>query len=87
MFLFQSLDYDTFECPIIVEDEKSKPYSYFVTRNICRILSFGCAGIIIAVIGTILDLSIQEIGHYKYSFLSKCILETIFRFKVYLHYN
>uniref|UniRef100_A0A1B6DBP5 Chloride channel protein n=1 Tax=Clastoptera arizonana TaxID=38151 RepID=A0A1B6DBP5_9HEMI len=66
---YESLDYDVTEKQIYLEDEKTKPYSYFVKRDILRPLIFMGAGIIIACIGTFVHVAIQRIGEVKYSYL------------------
>lgn len=63
---FESLDYDTCENSLYLEEERLKGYIYVVKKNLCRWLIFLLIGIFTAFVGIFIDIAITELADIKY---------------------
>lgn len=70
--LFQSLDYDTCENHLLLDEERKKGYPFIVKKSLARWLIFLMIGMITALIACVIDISIEEMSQIKYARLSKC---------------
>lgn len=72
--LFQSLDYDTCENHLLLDEERKEGYKFIIRKSIARWFVFLLIGVCTALIACIIDISIEELSIMKYRSLSKCIL-------------
>jgi len=70
----QSLDYDIPDSTLLVDEERTKGYSYEVKKDIWRWVVFIFIGVCTACIGFLLDFSIDILSTFKYGVLKTCIL-------------
>ncbi|XP_024938725.1 H(+)/Cl(-) exchange transporter 7 [Cephus cinctus] len=76
---YESLDYDTCENYILLDEERRKGYKFVVKKNLARWFIFLLIGICTAVIACFVDISIEELSSVKYSrlkiFMDECVLK------------
>ncbi|XP_020707477.2 H(+)/Cl(-) exchange transporter 7 [Athalia rosae] len=76
---YESLDYDTCENHLLLDEERKKGYKFVVKKNVARWFIFLLIGIITALIACFVDISIEELSKLKYGGLKKyvdqCVLE------------
>lgn len=72
IFVFQSLDYDTCENYLLLDEERKKGSQYLIKKRLARWLVFLLIGVITALIACAIDISIEELSVIKYGALSKC---------------
>lgn len=70
----QSLDYDTCENHLLLDEERKKGYKFIIRKSIARWFVFLLIGVFTALIACVIDISIEELSTLKYRSLSKCIL-------------
>jgi len=70
----QSLDYDTCENHLLLEEERTKGYKFVVKKNLARWLIFLLIGMLTALIACIIDITVEELSHIKFKSLKHCIL-------------
>jgi chloride channel 7 len=71
---YESLDYDTCENYLLLDEERKKGYRFIVRKSIARWYIFLLIGMITAFIACAIDISIEELSQLKYASLSHCIL-------------
>lgn len=70
---YESLDYDTCENHLLLEEERKKGYKFVVKKNVARWFIFLLIGIITALIAAFVDISIEELSNLKYGSLKNCV--------------
>lgn len=79
---FESLDYDVPESTLMKKEEKSKNPEYMIKMNLYRWFIMFIIGVGTAVIAVAINISIEEMADWKYSFiktyLDRCIRENCF---------
>lgn len=68
------MDYDICENHLLLNEERKKGYKFVIKKNIARWFIFLLIGILTAIIGCIVDISIEELSFVKYGGLKMCIL-------------
>lgn len=74
LFFLQSLDYDTCENHLVLEEERNKGYKFLMRKSLARWFIFLLIGMTTALIACAINISIEELSEIKYAALSKCIL-------------
>ncbi|XP_014248835.1 H(+)/Cl(-) exchange transporter 7-like [Cimex lectularius] len=84
---YESLDYDTCENQLLVDEERTRGYTYVVQTDVARWFLFFLIGIFTAGLGVFTDVSIAYLADIKYKvlkyYMDKCLLEQC----VYLTYG
>lgn len=75
----QSLDYDTCENKLVVDEERTRGYPYVIQTDVARWFLFFLIGLFTAAIGVFVDVSIAYLADLKYSILKQCILFFIYQ--------
>lgn len=70
----QSLDYDTCENHLLLDEERKRGYPFIIWKDIARWIIVLLIGVITALIAFIIDICIEEFTKIKYKQLKKCIL-------------
>ena len=70
----QSLDYDTCENHLLLDEERKRGYTFIIWKDIARWIIVLLIGVITALIAFIIDICIEEFTKIKYKQLKKCIL-------------
>lgn len=70
---YESLDYDTCENYLMLEEEKKNGYKFLVRKNIARWFVFLLIGLFTALVACVIDISIEELSHIKYAKLSSYV--------------
>lgn len=70
----QSLDYDTCENHLLLDEERKRGYPFVVWKDIARWFIILLIGIVTALIAFFIDICIEEFSEIKYRELKKCIL-------------
>ncbi|XP_018570923.1 H(+)/Cl(-) exchange transporter 7 [Anoplophora glabripennis] len=83
---YESLDYDTCENHLLLDEERKKGYKFVVRKNISRWFIFLLIGMITALIACVIDISIEELSKIKYASLSKSVDKYITQGKLYVPY-
>ncbi|XP_060522651.1 H(+)/Cl(-) exchange transporter 7 [Cylas formicarius] len=83
---FESLDYDTCENYLLLDEERKKGYKFIVHKNIARWFVFLLIGVCTALIACVVDISIEELSQIKYSHLSKSVDHYVTQGKLYIPY-
>lgn len=73
-YCLQSLDYDTCENKLVVDEERTRGYPYVIQTDVARWFLFFLIGLFTAAIGVFVDVSIAYLADLKYSILKQCIL-------------
>nr|CAH7740092.1 unnamed protein product [Callosobruchus chinensis] len=71
---YESLDYDTCENYLLLDEERKKGYKFIVQKSIARWFVFLLIGMLTAFIACFIDITVEELSRMKYRSLSKCIL-------------
>lgn len=74
IIIFQSLDYDTCENKLLVDEERTRGYPYVIQTDVARWFLFFLIGLFTAAIGVFVDICISHLADLKYKTLKKCIL-------------
>lgn len=69
-----SLDYDTCENHLLLDEERKRGYPFIVWKDIAIWFIVLLIGVITALIAFIIDICIEEFSNIKYKELKKCIL-------------
>ncbi|XP_014217594.1 H(+)/Cl(-) exchange transporter 7 [Copidosoma floridanum] len=70
---YESLDYDTCENNLLLDEERNKGYKFVVKKNLARWFIFLVIGILTALIACFVDISIEELSSRKYGFLKQLV--------------
>lgn len=71
---YESLDYDTCENHLTLDEERKKGYKFLIRKNIARWFIFLIIGMTTALVACAIDISIEQLSELKYGQLSECIL-------------
>ncbi|KAK5640717.1 hypothetical protein RI129_009264 [Pyrocoelia pectoralis] len=83
---YESLDYDTCENHLLLDEERKKGTKYLIKKNLQRWLVFLLIGVCTALIACSIDISIEQLSQVKYATLSKCVDKFIVEGKLYIPY-
>jgi len=67
--LFQSLDYDECENTLVIDEERTKGYSFIRRKDLIRWIIMIGIGILTALIACSIDIAIEEGSAVKFKFL------------------
>ncbi|XP_014260411.1 H(+)/Cl(-) exchange transporter 7 [Cimex lectularius] len=70
---YESLDYDICENRLMLDEERNKGYSYYIKKLFMKWIIFFLIGMLTALIGVCIDISIDIISTYKYSVIKNNI--------------
>ncbi|XP_073982659.1 chloride channel protein 7 [Rhodnius prolixus] len=70
---YESLDYDTCENHLLLEEERKKGYQFFVKKTMARWIIFLFIGVITALIAVCIDISIDKISSLKFKLIKEYI--------------
>lgn len=84
---YESLDYDTCENHLLLDEERKKGYKFIVQKNISRWLIFLLIGMCTALIACVIDISIEELSTIKYASLSKHVDKYVTKGKLFIPYG
>lgn len=84
---YESLDYDTCENHLLLDEERKKGYKFIVRKSISRWFIFLLIGMFTALIACIIDISIEELSTIKYASLSKNVDKYVTQGKLYIPYG
>lgn len=73
-YYLQSLDYDTCENHLLLDEERKRGYPFYVWKDIARWFIILLIGVVTALIAFFIDICIEEFSKIKYRELKKCIL-------------
>ncbi|XP_054281681.1 H(+)/Cl(-) exchange transporter 7-like isoform X2 [Macrosteles quadrilineatus] len=74
---YESLDYDTCENKLLVDEERTRGYPYVIQTDVARWFLFFLIGLFTAAIGVFVDIAIAQIADYKYSYLRSVMNECV----------
>ncbi|XP_044253357.1 H(+)/Cl(-) exchange transporter 7 [Tribolium madens] len=83
---YESLDYDTCENYLFLDEERKKGYRFIVKKNLARWFIFLLIGMVTALIACAIDISIEELSQLKYASLSKSVDEYVTQGKLHIPY-
>ncbi|KAJ8923258.1 hypothetical protein NQ315_001814 [Exocentrus adspersus] len=83
---YESLDYDTCENHLLLDEERKKGYKFIVQKNIARWFTFLLIGMITALIACVIDISIEELSTIKYASLSKSVDKYVTQGRLHIPY-
>ncbi|KAF7265234.1 chloride channel protein 7 isoform X1 [Rhynchophorus ferrugineus] len=83
---YDSLDYDTCENHLLLEEERKKGYKFIVKKNLARWFVFLFIGAATGLLACIIDISIEEISEIKYAKLSKYVDFYVTKGKLFIPY-
>ncbi|CAG9856947.1 unnamed protein product [Phyllotreta striolata] len=83
---YESLDYDTCENHLLLDEERKKGYKYIIRKSISRWLVFLLIGMCTALIACLIDISIEELSVIKYASLSKNVDKYVTQGKLHVPY-
>ncbi|KAG7302799.1 hypothetical protein JYU34_012776 [Plutella xylostella] len=83
---YESLDYDTCENHLLLDEERKRGYPFVVWKGIARWFIFLLIGVITALIAFIIDICIEEFSNIKYSELKKSVDKYVIEDKLYIPY-
>ncbi|XP_077294342.1 chloride channel protein 7 [Arctopsyche grandis] len=83
---YESLDYDTCENHMLLDEERTRGYKFIVQKNLARWLIFLLIGVLTAMIACIIDISIEELCSIKYYGLKKYVDKYVVEDKLYIPY-
>ncbi|XP_039289878.1 H(+)/Cl(-) exchange transporter 7 isoform X2 [Nilaparvata lugens] len=79
---YESLDYDTCENQLLVDEENTRGYPYIIQTDVARWFVFFLIGFLSAGIGVFLDIAISQIADFKYGvlkhYMDECVQEKCF---------
>ncbi|CAG9817829.1 unnamed protein product [Phaedon cochleariae] len=84
---YESLDYDTCENYLLLDEVRKKGYKFIVHKSIARWFVFLLIGMITALIACIIDISIEELSIIKYASLSKSVDKYVVEGKLYIPFG
>ncbi|XP_039293986.1 H(+)/Cl(-) exchange transporter 7 [Nilaparvata lugens] len=68
---FESLDYETCENSLEINEQTSKGYKLVVKKSLARWFIFLAIGVLTAFVGIFIDISIEELSNLKYSIIKR----------------
>ncbi|XP_008197508.2 H(+)/Cl(-) exchange transporter 7 [Tribolium castaneum] len=83
---YESLDYDTCENYLLLDEERKKGYRFIVKKSLARWFIFLLIGVVTALIACAIDISIEELSQLKYASLSKYVDEYVTQGKLHIPY-
>ncbi|XP_045497724.1 H(+)/Cl(-) exchange transporter 7 [Colias croceus] len=83
---YESLDYDTCENHLLLDEERKRGYPYIVKKDIARWFIFLLIGVITALIAFTIDICIEEFSNIKYVQLKKSVDKYVLLDKLYIPY-
>ncbi|XP_030745389.1 H(+)/Cl(-) exchange transporter 7 [Sitophilus oryzae] len=83
---YESLDYDTCENHLLLDEDRKKGYRFIVKKNIARWFIFLLIGMFTALLACIIDILIEELSEIKYAKLSKSVDQYVTQGKLYIPY-
>lgn len=83
---YESLDYDTCENHLLLDEERKKGYKFIVQKNIARWFIFLLIGMITALIACAIDISIELLSEIKYASLSYYVDNYVTQGKLFIPY-
>ncbi|XP_044758557.1 H(+)/Cl(-) exchange transporter 7 [Coccinella septempunctata] len=81
---YESLDYDTCENYLFLDEERKKGFKFVTRKSISRWFIFLLIGIITALIACVIDISIEELSTRKYATLSDSVDKYVIEGKLYI---
>uniref|UniRef100_A0A6P7FEH3 Chloride channel protein n=1 Tax=Diabrotica virgifera virgifera TaxID=50390 RepID=A0A6P7FEH3_DIAVI len=84
---YESLDYDTCENHLLLDEERKKGYKFIVQKSIARWFIFLLIGMCTALIACVIDISIEELSTIKYASLSKSVDKYVTEGELYKPYG
>ncbi|CAH0393157.1 unnamed protein product [Bemisia tabaci] len=70
---FESLDYDICENTLFLDEERKKGYKFIVKKSVARWMIFLLIGVLTALIGVSIDVSISELSKIKFAKLQNSL--------------
>ncbi|XP_017769929.1 PREDICTED: H(+)/Cl(-) exchange transporter 7 [Nicrophorus vespilloides] len=83
---YESLDYDTCENYLLLDEERKKGYKFIVRKITAKWTIFLFIGMITALIACLIDISIDTLCQLKYGFLSDYVDNYVIRGQLYVPY-
>lgn len=83
---YESLDYDTCENHLLLDEERKKGYRFVIKKSLARWFVFLLIGMITALIACAIDISIEQLSEIKYASLSDFVDHYIMEGKLYIPY-
>ncbi|XP_050670779.1 H(+)/Cl(-) exchange transporter 7 isoform X2 [Leptidea sinapis] len=83
---YESLDYDTCENHLLLDEERKRGYTFVVWKDIARWFIVLLIGVITALIAFTIDICIEEFSNIKYKQLKKSVDKYILLDKLYIPY-
>ncbi|XP_063917267.1 H(+)/Cl(-) exchange transporter 7 [Zophobas morio] len=83
---YESLDYDTCENYLLLDEERKKGYRFIIKKNLARWFIFLLIGVITALIACAIDISIEELSQLKYASLSDYVDEYVIEGRLHIPY-
>ncbi|CAH2268989.1 jg16014 [Pararge aegeria aegeria] len=83
---YESLDYDTCENHLLLDEERKRGYAFIVWKDIARWVIVLLIGVITALIAFIIDICIEEFSKIKYKQLKKSVDTYVLLDKLYIPY-
>ncbi|CAH1401842.1 unnamed protein product [Nezara viridula] len=70
---YESLDYEVCENHLFLEEERKTGYSFYIRKNVARWFIFLLIGVCTAILGVIIDITIDVLSHIKYGYIKDYI--------------
>ncbi|XP_022123633.2 H(+)/Cl(-) exchange transporter 7 [Pieris rapae] len=83
---YESLDYDTCENHLLLDEERKRGYPFVVWKDIARWFIVLQIGVITALIAFIIDICIEEFSNIKYEQLKKSVDKYVLLDELYIPY-
>ncbi|CAH0719483.1 unnamed protein product, partial [Brenthis ino] len=83
---YESLDYDTCENHLLLDEERKRGYPFIVKKDTARWLIVLLIGVITALIAFTIDICIEEFSNIKYKQLKKSVDRYVVLDKLYIPY-
>ncbi|CAK1547079.1 unnamed protein product [Leptosia nina] len=83
---YESLDYDTCENHLLLDEERKRGYAFVVWKDMARWFIVLLIGIITALIAFTIDICIEEFSNIKYAQLKKSVDKYVMLDKLYIPY-
>ncbi|KAL1498027.1 hypothetical protein ABEB36_008889 [Hypothenemus hampei] len=83
---YESLDYDTCENYLLLEEERKNGFKFLIRKNIARWFVFLLIGMLTALVACIIDISIEELSTVKYAKLSSFVDKYVIEGSLYIPY-
>ncbi|XP_026751549.2 H(+)/Cl(-) exchange transporter 7 [Galleria mellonella] len=83
---YESLDYDTCENHLLLDEERKRGYPFIVKKDMARWFIILLIGAITALIAFIIDICIEEFSNIKYKELKKSVDKYVLMDRLYIPY-